>query len=595
MMDQQWFDMQDVMKRSLATAVWLPVRAAHRISKQGRYGYPGFSEEFFGVGSVLALNSARSKVETLGWGDIGISHDHSPYIKKGRYQASDLFKDDDGKSIGAYLVLKQRSGAGEKGEWHLHQDFVLAYRLKREGDKWICPDENYADVARLTRDEEGSPSLFEVKAEFLKDYLCARKMGLYVTSYRQRVEVVEDRSHIAWVHSPERIKKAGIRWEGRVLEIHEGGHPFGSEMAVFQVSRTDVDTSVDIPVFGLAETEQNTKSKSWRTRREGKKLYRIEGELWRNEWVPGATKSPRFREDKMPPTVFFITDESGKRESRETLVDGDSRWLWFRPEVVISLSNRRGGSLSWYTRDTGDVRCSPDYRMHFGMNKLGLINVYAPDIGRLPDWQQVIWGGYNVAPEGGVSEELLASQMRAEPAKTQAPEEFLGRGIELLSEMTHRRFGFALFREHDEHERLLRAAHRFRATDRVGLFSLAKDLARLTADSINATAIQKVISLPQGQKLRSLKSLETLVAMHIDADRARSFLTPLFGIYELCHADAHLPSGDVEDALKMARVNTTLPFVLQGYAILHSCVSALYAISAALDDKRGESQTNTTA
>jgi len=32
------------------------------------------------------------------------------------------------------------------------------------------------------------------------------------------------------------------------------------------------------------------------------------------------------------------------------------------------------------------------------------------DIAYLPEWQQRIWSAFNVSPEGGVSDELLASQ-----------------------------------------------------------------------------------------------------------------------------------------------------------------------------------------
>jgi hypothetical protein len=67
--------------------------------------------------------------------------------------------------------------------------------------------------------------------------------------------------------------------------------------------------------------------------------------------------------------------------------------------------------------------------VHFGINSRGLVNVYAKDIALLPDWQQKIWAGYNIGPDGKVSEELLASQAEAQPADTQAPEVFLGKGL----------------------------------------------------------------------------------------------------------------------------------------------------------------------
>ena len=141
---------------------------------------------------------------------------------------------------------------------------------------------------------------------------------------------------------------------------------------------------------------------------------------------------------------------------------------------MSTLAHRRGGYLTWYTRNTGNVACSPDYGVHFGVNALGLINVYAEDIAFLPEWQQRIWAGYNVGPEGKVSDELLMSQANANPANTQAPEEFLSKGLDALNEASNANLGFAIVRQHDQISNLIVRAHRFRATDRVGLFSLAK-------------------------------------------------------------------------------------------------------------------------
>ena len=44
--------------------------------------------------------------------------------------------------------------------------------------------------------------------------------------------------------------------------------------------------------------------------------------------------------------------------------------------------------------------------MHFGVNALGFVNVFAKDIGFLREWEQQIWAGFNVGPEGGREEFL---------------------------------------------------------------------------------------------------------------------------------------------------------------------------------------------
>ena len=318
-------------------------------------------------------------------------------------------------------------------------------------------------------------------------------------------------------------------------------------------------------------------SKSWTKTHTGRKLYRIQGELWRSEWIEPAKVSTRIRGDEPPPTIYFITDEKGSQENKETLRN-EGRWLWFKPDVIMALAQCRGGSLSWYTRHTGNVRCSPDYGMPFGVNKLGLVNVYAKDIALLPEWQQRIWAGYNVGPEGGVSEELLSSQAKGIPANTQAPEEFLYKGLTLCKELSQEKLGFSILKDHESVPKLVEKSHRFRAIDKAGLYALAKDVARLTADSIDSAAIQEIVSPPEGTKWGSLKSLENLVALRIDQNIARSMLSSLFGIYELRHGDAHLPSSQVDEAFALVGVDQDAPYVYQGYQLLHACVSSIYGI-----------------
>jgi hypothetical protein len=55
-------------------------------------------------------------------------------------------------------------------------------------------------------------------------------------------------------------------------------------------------------------------------------------------------------------------------------------------------------------------------------------------------------------------------------------------------------------------------------------------------------------------------------------------LSALVGAYELRHADAHLPSSDLDDALALLKVDTSLPTIFQGYQLLHACVSSIYGM-----------------
>jgi len=391
-----WFEMPEVRRRKLASAVWIPLRANNRIRENGEDGHAGYELEYYGVGTLAVPIELKPKVEKLSSGDVGIRHQHSGYIQEGKYISADEYQDHSSEFSGLHLVLDQRGNSAETSEWHLHQDFVITLGLKRETDIWIRPDEGYIEVAKLSKRKDGSPCLLEVRASHLRDYLCARGMALYVTSYRERVEILEDIGRISWRETPTRESNEHDRWEGRVLAIHEGGMPYGQKTAVFHIARTDVDPEDDVPVLGPL-TDDKVISNRWTKEHTGRKLYRVDGALWRSEWIEPASQSPIVRGDKLPPIVFFITDAEGKQENRETLV-AEARWLWFRPEVMSTLAHRRGGGLRWFTKDTGLVGCSPDYGVRFGVNSLGLINVYAKDIGLLPDWQQKVWSGYNISP-----------------------------------------------------------------------------------------------------------------------------------------------------------------------------------------------------
>src|SRR5574341_2335774 len=197
MTDQQWFEMTAIRKRWLSSSVWIPLRAIIKDKTAEEYGTLGYREDFYGVGSLAVPVDAKESARALGWASVGL-HTHGPNIEEDKYLPSDIYEHPSGDWLGSYLVLAHEVNSTETPEWYLHPDFIIALGLIRENDTWLRPEEDYSEVAKLIRDFNGSPSLLNVKAEYLLDYLCARKMGLYVTSYRRRIEVVEDAKHIAW-------------------------------------------------------------------------------------------------------------------------------------------------------------------------------------------------------------------------------------------------------------------------------------------------------------------------------------------------------------------------------------------------------------
>lgn len=575
-MNQSWFEMRDLRKRKLDKSVWVPLRAEKEIRNSVQFGFIDYSEEFIGYGSIMVPIDKQSFTEQLDWTDVGISHTHSCSFHDCKYMPADVYYNDDLEGVN--LVLNQSFDNNlDCNEWHLHQDLVISLGLKREGDIWICPSQGYVEVANLERNQEGSPILLQIKNQFLKDYLCARECGLYVTSYFSRDKIYETPSVLSWKESSKNEKEGRDFWECRTLEIHEGGFPFGQKIAVSHVGRIDIDENEDIPDISSFPTDENVKSDFFEKSFQGKKLYRIMSELWKYEWINPAKSSPIILGDEHPIDIYYITDEGGTRESDNSLTKG-GKWLWFKPELISNLLSIRGSFLNWYTRDTGSVSCAPNGGIHFGVNDLGLITVYAKDLGYLPKWQQQIWAGFNITPEGGISKELHASQVKAEPASTLAPEPFLERVINEINEEAKKQLDIRFFRGHPSISEIIKSINRFRAIDEKGLFSLAKDIARIIVDDIDIESIQKIAIPPKNTKWGSLKTIENLLAIRLHSEYARKILSPIVGVYELRHGDAHLPSSDIENSFALIQIDRNLPYVTQGYQMIYSCVDRLYVV-----------------
>jgi hypothetical protein len=168
--------------------------------------------------------------------------------------------------------------------------------------------------------------------------------------------------------------------------------------------------------------------------------------------------------------------------------------------------------------------------------------------------------------------------MSAAPAETQEPEDFLLKGIKALNILSIARLGFQIIRETDALFTIISKCHRFRSINLDGLYALAKDLARITADSIDSTKLQKIIVPPKGEKWGSLKSLENYLGTLVHLEESKFIMAPLFAIYDLRLADAHLPKSNYEKQYQLLNINIEQPFVWQEYQMLNSCVTTIYRI-----------------
>ncbi|MEH0860381.1 hypothetical protein [Halobacteriovorax sp. DPLXC-1] len=588
-MNQDWYDFKDIKRRDFSRAVWIPLRAIHTPIKEGKYGLVGYKSEIFQCTSVAFFNDDLEASKKMNWDSMGLMRSHGSYYEDGNYYPSDQFNEDiytEGTLVGTNLVIEQELNSVDGTVWHLNQDLVTALNLLREGDVWIRPEEDYEEVVKLTRNSENRPVLIEIKSKFLKDYLCARNMNLTLCSYRSRSTVEKDRSKIDWKEDYPSEVDGLSKWDGRISEIHEGGNLFGGSMAVFHVSRTDVDPEEEVPILPHP-TEGEFESNSFTKKFEGQKLFYIEGEFRRTEIIEMGNESPRVKKEDNEVSIEYIVEGSGEKLKSKELRDS-GRWLWFKPEVISSLLAKRNSKLEWYTAKTGSITANPhSMRVVFGINSLGLVNVYAKDISYQSEWEQQIWSSYNIVPDGGVSKELQDSQVHADPANTQAPESFLLKGLEQLNYLSDKLFNFQLVRDHEQLVDIAKKTHRFRVTNQNELYALAKDVARLTADSFNTSEVHKLIELKKGEKPGSLKSVERLLAISVGDEKAREIMGPLVGAYELRHGDAHLPGSDIDNYLELVAVKKEMPLVEQGFYLLASCVNSIYQILGVLES-RGE-------
>jgi hypothetical protein len=492
-------------------------------------------EEWSGMGTAAIENQHRKEAEGLKWSSGVNVQNHRSELESWGYRAADIQCDWD-EPIGVRLVVDQHVEETDQSIWHIHPDLLIALDLVREGDSWFRPVEGWIEVIRLKYDAEGKPSLVEIRTEFLLDYLAARDMGLFCSSYRERVMVSKVNPDLSW---------PGGEWEEEV---------------------------------GGDRLECITTAANWL---ESEDYFFTRGALWRREWIDGGSLSTRIRNDPDPHAVTFALKADGTRATGPQL-HGAMGWLHFDPAVVLALLRHRGGQLGWFSQETGRLGAT-HMGVHFGLNALGHLTVFAKDIGGLAPWEQRVWSAHSISPEGGTSEELFAAQMEVQPAATRAPEQDLQDVLGAVDTAFLAKHGQPLLREDASVMTLLKRAHRFVALDGEGLLELAKELTRLFMERVDVGAIGSVVTFAKADKRPgSLKALEQLIAHHRDAASASAMMAPLFGIYDLRLADAHLGSSKIESGKVRAKVVESDPRVVQGRQLIQAFTDTLRAIADVL-------------
>jgi len=575
-MNQEWILQKKGTRRTFSKSTWVPLRASCDDEKNN-VTHIGYTNEFFGCGSVAFLPEHREAAEKLSWTDIGLSSTIGPYAyEDGFYSTIDEYQYHDKEPIGIHLVFELPLPVVGGRHWTLNPDLVAALRLIKEGENWVRPEENFVVVAREILDEKGKQRLIEIKREFLLDYLAARNLFLRLSYYRQRVENVTslETSEYAGLEDHQEERDDG-RYELLIRGVND---VFGGSWAIFRTWRTDVDEDEDAPVMG-PETNGNTDHESSKGNKGGYEGVMLEGEFWRDEWIEHQEISKRVRGDADTNLPQFIVETDSTRIASAELNNEDvGRWLWFRSNIVNELLGLRGFSLKWSTAETGAIQSTSGYSVHFGLNSADFITVYAYDIARLPSWEQHIWAAQNVVPEGKVSSELLDSQVKAQPASTHAVEELLFEVMDMLESGFRQKHNVSLFSHEIDHSEALKKISRFASKDQASLLRLAKEIVRVFSDRLNVRELRTLSTHSNKDKLGSNKLLQDVLSQKVGDDTARKVFGAIAGAYDMRVGDAHPTSSKIGEALELAGIDDENSFLRQGQQLISNFGQSIWWI-----------------
>ncbi|MCZ4296662.1 hypothetical protein [Henriciella marina] len=384
-LSQQWYEFRDLRGKTFNRAVWVPLKSSKTLNSRKEYGEVGWVDEtLFAESIMVPSEQAVDLVQRLHWSDFNVGWSNKPYVSNDIYFEAGTFTRDERSILGRRLVLEQHLNPAHQSIWYLLHDFVLAYDLVKEGDDWLASNEGYVPVVKESN--VAGEREIAVRAEFLRDYLCARNSALLVATYRSRSHITTAAPEFSWDDGGLEIEDGFDSISCRQWKVLQGdGSPLGAKVASFRMWRTDVDEAEDVPLMG-PETGDNVGSESHSFERTGASATRIEGEFWHKEVIEPGAASFRLRNDPTEIRIDYIVEADGSRMSSADLrPDEIGRWLWFKPQVMNAILALPNTGLEWYTRQTGAIFACPGNRMWFGVNDLGLITVYASDIARAPE------------------------------------------------------------------------------------------------------------------------------------------------------------------------------------------------------------------
>lgn len=588
--DEKWLRMGDLIGRKSSGCVWVPIWGYVEEQYPGN-DVPRRYDECRIYNSLLVSAEKKKEAMRLSLSDLHPKIDRYAVIGTDPYFSAHAERNGYDTVLGTYLVV-QRCYV-DRGDYcvNIDQDLLLDLRLKHEGDKWVRPCEAHREVIRASRDGEGRVNLIEIKAEYLKDWLCVRKQGLVLVCNLERRTLSLDGSEI--ISKPEKKRICGGNFEAWNYGCDEDGNGILGDWTIERCGYEDIDTDEDVPVFDALN--DNRKMVTSRQVIESPEIVNrmSMSRFTRTEWMSPAKRQRRMPFDK-DGELAFICEADGRKKKGKAL-SFPPRYLWFNNAVLQYILNMRGGWVKWLTQETGLIGFDGGVGIHFGVNRMGLVNVFAKDIVEMVWWQQEIWKSHNVSPDGGVCTELTDAQQRCQPARTYAPENLLRIAFDqVVSAYACFSKGDQFFLSFDSISEVGNSIQRFNVQTKDDVLWLAKQIARLIIETLNQKSFRKFAKVNADEKLGSLKLLERVLAGCVDEKRAYNLMSPLHAIYTLRNSDSHIPGNDIEDAFGTLGIAPEGQLIRQGGRMIFVAAKALHEIAKVFMDAFEQSSPSST-
>lgn len=529
--DSSWFEMLDVVQNAYGNSTWTPLWR-YDIRKVGDPSTVGYEEEIFRIRTLLAPLENKNQLINAPFLDLDPDQTYAT-VDSGNYCKPNVYYQDStiGLAFGEYPVFSIYFPNGPVVEPFVCQDMIAALRLVRQGDEWIRPEECGVDVIRIDRDEKSMIREIKIRTEFLKDYLCARNIGLYVEEFRHR--------QVQSLQSP------ALSWpscHGYDEKFHKNGH-YVWKGWVFMHSDSDNWTEPDILKGDLSLPA----------------FYRTEGQLWKQYWVGAGSGSPRIGGDSS--AHEFIVSPNGDKHEISTLEDDlyGHVYLFFDPMIYLHLQDSPGVELEWASRDVFRVGFPSHGKFLCGISAKGNIFAISADIARLEDWAQNLWIRENIRPEDFEdyqTHELFRNQMMCEFLHVEeSPEQRFSRNVDELGVAFRKRTGVELWQNIDTGLESVEMVSRFVSINKRGFIELAKYILESLSERMSSSNLKAYIADDAATKeLKSIGLFEkalSKVDVTIDAKSSVRFLR---NINEIRQIDSHLMSRS-EAAKRLAKVS----------------------------------------